>query len=111
MMDEVTRDIQGGITWCMLFVDDVVLVDGSRTEVDQKLKLWRRTLEAKCFRLSRSKMEYMKCDFSATTQEEGMLDSMVRWYPRKTPFATYDRCSKRMGISMKMLVIELKSAG
>jgi hypothetical protein len=111
MMDEVTRDIQGGIPWCMLFVDDVVLVDGSRTEVDQKLKLWRRTLEAKCFRLSRSKMEYMKCDFSPTTQEEGMLDSMVRWYPRKTPFATYDRCSKRMGISMKMLVIELKSAG
>jgi hypothetical protein len=28
-------------------------------------------LEAKGFRLSRSKKEYMKCDFSATTQEEG----------------------------------------
>jgi hypothetical protein len=27
-------------------------------------------LEAKDFRLSRSKMKYMKCDFSATTQEE-----------------------------------------
>jgi hypothetical protein len=53
----------------------------------------------------------MKYDFSATTQEEGMLDSMVRWYPRKTYFTTWDRCSKRMGISMKMLVIELKPAG
>jgi hypothetical protein len=40
-----------------------------------------------------------------------MLDSMVRWYLRKTPFAIWDRCSKRMGISMKMLVIELKPAG
>jgi hypothetical protein len=39
-MDEVTRDIQGGITWCMLFVDDMVLVDKSRTGVDQKLELW-----------------------------------------------------------------------
>jgi hypothetical protein len=28
-------------------------------------------LEAKCFRLGKSKMEYMKCDFSATTLEEG----------------------------------------
>jgi hypothetical protein len=55
----------------MLLADDVVLVDVSRTGVDQKLELWRRTLEAKGFRLSRSKMEYMKCDFSATTQEEG----------------------------------------
>jgi hypothetical protein len=67
VMDEVTRDIQGGIPWCMLFADDVVLVDESRTVVDQKLELWRRILEAKGFRLSRSKTEYMKCDFSATT--------------------------------------------
>jgi hypothetical protein len=40
-MDEVTRDIQGGIPWCMLFADDVVLVDESRTGVDRKLELWR----------------------------------------------------------------------
>jgi hypothetical protein len=110
-MDKVAKDIQGGISWCMLFANDVILVDKSSTGVDQKLELCRRTLEAKSFRLSRSKTEYMKCDFSATTQEEGMLDSMGRWYPRKTPFATWDRCFKRMEISMKMLVIELKSAG
>jgi hypothetical protein len=67
----------------MLFTDDVVLVDESRTGVDQKLKLWRRTLKAKGCRLSRSKIEYMKYDFSATTQEEEVLDSMVRWYPRR----------------------------
>jgi hypothetical protein len=39
VMDEVTRDIQGGITCCMLFADDVVLVDETRTGVDQKLEL------------------------------------------------------------------------
>jgi hypothetical protein len=68
-------------------------------------------LEAKHFRLSRSKTEYMKCDFSATTQEEGdvRLDGQV--VPRKTPFTTWDQCSRTMGISMKMLVIELKPAG
>jgi hypothetical protein len=44
-------------------------------------------------------------------KRRGMLDSMVRWYPRKTPFATWDRCSKRIRISMKMLVIELKPVG
>jgi hypothetical protein len=27
VMDDVTRDIYGGIPWCMLFADDVVLVD------------------------------------------------------------------------------------
>jgi hypothetical protein len=93
----------------MLSVDDVTLMDESRTVVDLKLELWRRTLE-EGFRLSRSKTEYMKCDFSTTTQEEGDA-RMVRWYPRKTHFATWDRCSRRMGISMKILVIELKLAG
>jgi hypothetical protein len=39
VMDEVTRDIQCSIIWCMFFVDDVILVDESRTEVDQKLEL------------------------------------------------------------------------
>jgi hypothetical protein len=39
VMDEVTRDIQDGIPWCMLLADDVVLVDESRMRVDQKLEL------------------------------------------------------------------------
>jgi hypothetical protein len=65
-------------------------------------------LKAKYFMLSRSKMEYIKCDFSATTQKEGMLDLMIRRYLRKTHFTTWDQCSRRMEISMKMLVIELK---
>ena len=47
VMDEVTRDIQGEIPWCMLFADDVVLVDESRAGVNMKLELWRRTLESK----------------------------------------------------------------
>jgi hypothetical protein len=64
----------------------VVLVDESRTGVAQKLELWRRTLEAKGFRLSRSKTNYMKCDFSATRQEERdvRLDGQV--VPKKDTF-------------------------
>jgi hypothetical protein len=43
-------------------------------------------LEAKGFRLSRSKTEYIKCDFSATTQEEEdvRLDGQV--VPKKDTF-------------------------
>jgi hypothetical protein len=55
VMDEVIRDIQDGIPWYILFADDVVLMDESMMEVDQKLELWRRILKAKDFRLSRSK--------------------------------------------------------
>ncbi|KAG2629199.1 hypothetical protein PVAP13_3KG398102 [Panicum virgatum] len=60
-MDEVTRDIQGDITWCMFFADDVVLVDES---------------------MAGDKTEYMMCDFSATMHEGGdvSLDGQVlKW--------------------------------
>ena len=63
VMDEVTRNIQWDIPWCMLFADDVVLVDKSQAGVNRKLELWRQTLESKGFRLSRTKTEYMRYDF------------------------------------------------
>jgi Reverse transcriptase (RNA-dependent DNA polymerase) len=61
VMDEITKDIQGDISWSMLFADDVVLIDESRIGINQKLELWRQTLESKGFRLSWTKTEYMRC--------------------------------------------------
>ncbi|KAJ4774896.1 Craniofacial development protein 2 [Rhynchospora pubera] len=86
VMDEITKDIQGEIPWCMLFADDVVLVDESKTEVDRKLELWIRTLESKGFRLSRTKTEYMGCEFSGIRPVDGdvCLDGQV--VPTKDTF-------------------------
>ena len=47
MMDELTRTIQDEIPWCMLFTDDIVLVDEMRVGVKAKLELWRQTLESR----------------------------------------------------------------
>jgi hypothetical protein len=54
----------------MLFADDVVLIDDSRIGVNQKLKLWRQTLESKGFRFSRTKTEYMRCQFSGEKSDD-----------------------------------------
>jgi len=58
----------------MLFADDIVLIDESREGVNIKLERWRDTLEAKGFRLSKSKTEYLHCRFSA---EKGGVASKV----------------------------------
>jgi hypothetical protein len=73
---------------CILFTDDVILMDEDRTEVDQKLELCRKILKEKCFRLNRSKIEYTKYDFSAITHEEVNVGLIVRWYSRNTSFTT-----------------------
>uniref|UniRef100_K4A0D7 Reverse transcriptase domain-containing protein n=1 Tax=Setaria italica TaxID=4555 RepID=K4A0D7_SETIT len=110
-MDEVTRDIQGDIPWCMLFADDVVLVDESQAGVNRKLELWQETLESKGFRLSRIKTEYMRCDFGTATHEEGDVSLESQVVPWKDTFRYLDQCYNEMGILMRMLAIESKQGG
>ncbi|KAI0489432.1 hypothetical protein KFK09_029275 [Dendrobium nobile] len=72
-MDVLTRHLQEDVPWCMLFADDILLVDKTREGVEGKLELWRSTLESKGFRLSRSKTEYMECNFSSNRPSEGIV--------------------------------------
>ena len=44
--------------WCMLFADDIVLIDETRAGANDKLELWRQTLESRDFKLSRAKTIY-----------------------------------------------------
>jgi len=39
VMHELTRAIQDEISWCMLFVDDIVPLDETRAAVTAKLEL------------------------------------------------------------------------
>jgi hypothetical protein len=70
----------------MLFADDVVLVDESQVGVNRKLELWRQTLESKGFRLSGTKTEYKRCDFSGAAQEEGDVSLEGQVMPKKDTF-------------------------
>ena len=44
-----------------------------RGGVNDKLEVWRRTLESKGFRLSRSKTEYLECKFNDVRLENEMV--------------------------------------
>ncbi|XP_049367345.1 uncharacterized protein LOC125832240 [Solanum verrucosum] len=69
VMDEMTRSIQEEVPWCMLFADDIVLIDETRDRVNARLEVWRQTLESKGFKLSRTKTEYLGCKFSDALDE------------------------------------------
>ena len=40
VMDEITKSIHEDIPWCMLFADDIVLIDETKKGVNKKLELW-----------------------------------------------------------------------
>ena len=67
-MDELTAHFRVEVPSCMLFVDDIVLVDESRDDVNTKLERWREALESKGFKISRTKTKYMDCKFGGHLQ-------------------------------------------
>ncbi|KAF3645330.1 putative pre-mRNA-processing factor 6-like [Capsicum annuum] len=67
-MDVLTRRIQREVPWCMLFADDVVLIDETRGGVSDKLEVWRQTLDP-----SRSKIEYVECKFNDVRRENEVV--------------------------------------
>ena len=59
VMDVMSRGIKDQAPWCMLFADDIVICCNSREEVEQKTECWRRALEDRGLKVSRSKTEYL----------------------------------------------------
>ncbi|XP_016566625.1 uncharacterized protein LOC107864706 [Capsicum annuum] len=73
VMNILMQHIQGEVIRCMLFTDDVVLINETRGRVNDKLEVWRQTLESKGFRLSKTKTEYLKCKFTNLPHEDSVV--------------------------------------
>lgn len=87
VMDELTRNIQDDVPWCMLFVDDIVLVDETIGRVNTKLEIWRQALESKGFRISRTKTEYMEYKFNnSNNQSRGEVKIENQELPKSEHF-------------------------
>src|ERR1044071_7349267 len=70
VLDELSKSIQETVSWFLLFADDIVLVSESKQGLNARLEEWRVALESKGFRISRSKTEYLYCDFSGVGNNE-----------------------------------------
>lgn len=53
VLDEITWSIKGDMSWCMLFADDIFLVDETKEEVNVKLERWRHEFESWGIKLSK----------------------------------------------------------
>lgn len=67
--DEITKDIQSEIPWCMLCADDIVRIGKNSEKVNGRIKEWREVLEDTGLWISRSKIEHIKYDFRERDQE------------------------------------------
>ncbi|KAJ0888605.1 putative reverse transcriptase domain-containing protein [Helianthus annuus] len=54
----------------MLFADDIVLIAETKQCLNEMVEEWRLALEGKGLRISRSKTEYLHCDFSGVADDD-----------------------------------------
>ncbi|XP_076927188.1 uncharacterized protein LOC143590650 [Bidens hawaiensis] len=87
VLDELSKSIQEIISWCMIFVDDIMIVADSKQDLNRRLEEWRVALERKGLSISRSKTEYLHCDLSgANGNEEIKITIKGQVVPQTTKF-------------------------
>ena len=59
-MDVIVADIKDQVPWSVLFADDVAFLATTREEAERKLEMWRRALEDRGLKISRTKTEYLR---------------------------------------------------
>uniref|UniRef100_A0A8D8RG21 Reverse transcriptase domain-containing protein n=1 Tax=Cacopsylla melanoneura TaxID=428564 RepID=A0A8D8RG21_9HEMI len=59
-MDVISETVRDEAPWCMMFADDVVLAAESVEGLTRKLEDWRRELEDRGIRISRTKTVHLK---------------------------------------------------
>lgn len=72
IMDVLTRGIQDDLHVVCFFIDDIVIIDKTKDVIDEKLEYRRVTLKIRGLRVSRSKTEYLWCNFNNEPDVEGV---------------------------------------
>ncbi|KAK4324483.1 hypothetical protein Pmani_004890 [Petrolisthes manimaculis] len=62
----------------MLFADDIVLVCKTKAELKRELSRWRRALEDRGFKISRTKTEYLQFNDNEDDEEMRMDDESIK---------------------------------
>ena len=74
IMDRLTDEVRREPPWTMLFVDDIVICEETRKEVERRLKSWKYALERRRIKVSRSKTEYF-CINGGNDDKTGKMEN------------------------------------
>lgn len=86
VMNYLTEKIQKPTPWNLLYADDVVLISDNVQGLQEDLEEWRVSLEQNGLRISRTKTEYMFCNFNPNSQANSGITLSGTALPRAKTF-------------------------
>ena len=66
----MSREFRQGISWELLYADDLGLIAETEKELLEKVEVWRIGMESKGLRVNMAKTKIMKCQPKAGLREE-----------------------------------------
>ena len=78
IMDVISEGIRSKAPWEMLFADDIVLVCETKPELRRQLSRWKKVLEEKGFRISRTKTEYLQFNDYEDLEDMKMDEEIIK---------------------------------
>ena len=93
IMDGLTDEIRREPSWTMLFVDDIVISEETRKEVEQRLEAWRYALKRRGMKVSRSMTEYLCINGRNDDETLKMEDTKM---PRVKNLTIWDQWCKKV---------------
>ena len=77
VMEVMTENVRERAPWSMMYADDVVLCAETKEELEQKLEAWRKALEDRGMKISRTKTEYLQLSTHMNDNEDIVLDGEI----------------------------------
>ncbi|KAL9256755.1 Pyridoxal kinase-like protein [Drosera capensis] len=101
VMGELSKNIQDNVSWCMLFADDIVLIDETREGVSAKFESWCEKLEVKEVRMGMEVFPRTHCFkyLGSVVQENGEIDEDIVQRTR----AEWNKWREVVVVEMRML--------
>ncbi|GKB83271.1 ataxia telangiectasia mutated family protein [Tanacetum coccineum] len=101
ILDELSWGIQESIPWCMIFANDIVLIAESAEGLNNIIEKWREALEDNGLRVSREKIEYLRCDFGRSGRIDEDVAYRIRVGWMKWRAASGVVCDRRIPLKLK----------
>lgn len=70
-MDELAKGVQEKVSWCMMFVDYVVLVEENTQVLEDTLERWKEVFEKNELKINRTKAEFLEFWFVNGARSDG----------------------------------------
>ena len=77
VMEVMTENVRERAPWSMMYADDVVLCAETKEELEQKLEAWRKALEDRGMKISKTKTEYLQLCTHINDGEDMVLDGEI----------------------------------